>query len=191
MDDVFGNGDPLLLPEPLGEEGLEEQNDKDGNGKGDTDLANIRRFRSTEADGLWRWMFFDMDWGFYHSNSNYFSDIVSDYNGEPILMRALIASETGRDLFLKRCAEMLKERLNEDYICATVDSIAYAVDEEMVRDRERWGYSYEKWEKYVQQLRDFDADCKRTKGFLNDLKSYFHLTDEEMNYYFGEILAQY
>lgn len=158
---------------------------------GDTDLANIRRFRSTEADGLWRWMFFDMDWGFYHSNNNYFSDIVSDYNGEPILMRALIASETGRDLFLKRCAEMLKERLNEEYISATVDSIAYAVDEEMVKDRERWGYSYEKWEKYVQQLRDFDADGKRTKGFLKDLKAYFYLTDEEMTYYFGDILDQY
>ena len=158
---------------------------------GDIDLANIRRFRSTESDGLWRWMYFDLDWGLYHGSNNYFSDIVSDYNGEPVLMRALIASDTGRDLFLKRCAQMLKERLNEEYICATVDSIALAVEDEMVRDRERWGYSYTKWEKYVQQLRDFDADCKRTKGFLNDLKSYFHLTDEEMNYYFGEILAQY
>lgn len=155
---------------------------------GDNDLANIRRFRTTEGDSQWRWMYFDLDWGFYHSDKTYFSGIVSDYNGEPILMRALIASDSGRDLFLKRCAELLSTVLNEDNVCATVDNIFYAIEDEMVLDRERWGYSYEKWLKNVQKLRDFDANGKRTKGYLDDLQDYFDLTDAEMTEYFGTLL---
>ena len=58
----------------------------------------------------------------------------------------------------------------------------------MVLDRERWGYSYEKWLKNVQKLRDFDANGKRTKGYLDDLQDYFDLTDAEMTEYFGTLL---
>lgn len=154
---------------------------------GDNDLANIRRFRSSEADGLWRWMYYDLDWSFCFNGSSAFSDLIADANGDRTLMRAAIASEAGRDMFLTRCAALMNSVLNEDYISATVDAIVSQVDSEMVRDRERWNSSYEYWESCVQEIRNFAADGKRTKYFLQDLKSYFNLSDSEMDYYFSAL----
>ena len=118
---------------------------------GDNDLANIRRFRSTEHDGLWRWMYYDLDWGFCFGAA-LFSDLIKDPNGDRTLMRAAIASKSGKDMFLKRCAELMGTVLNEEYINATIDEIVGQIDSEMPRDRERWNSSYTKWEKYVQDL---------------------------------------
>lgn len=154
---------------------------------GDNDLANIRRFRSSEGDGLWHWMYFDLDWGFYQSNNTYLSGLLKDVNGDQVLMKAAIASKSGKDMYLRRCAELLNTVLNEESICVMVDSIAFAVDSEMPRDRERWGFSYDKWLYQVQQLREFDANGKRTKGYLNDLQSYFHLSNAQMEEYFGDL----
>ena len=151
---------------------------------GDRDINNIRRFRSQESDGLWRWMYFDLDWAFYNSET-YFSDLMYDYGADRTLIRAVIASETGRDLFLKRCAELLRTKLNEASFNAVIDSIVTQVDPEMVRDRERWGYSYEKWQNYVQKMRQYVADDVRQKGFMEDLRSYFGLTDDQMEAYFA------
>lgn len=154
---------------------------------GDNDLANIRRFRSHDADGLWRWMYFDLDWSFSFSGTTLFSDLIQDPNGDKILIQAAIASETGRDMFLKRCAELMGSVLNEAHINATIDSIVVQVDSEMPRDRERWKYSYETWTTSVQQMRDFVANGKRTRDFLADLQSYFSLTDSQMEDYFGAV----
>ena len=155
---------------------------------GDNDLANIRRFRTSEGDGLWHWMYFDLDWGFYQSNNTYLSGLLKDVNGDQVLMKAAIASKSGKDMYLKRCAELLNTVLNEENIRATVDSIVGAVDSEMPRDRDRWNFSYDKWLYQVQQIREFDANGKRTKGYLNDLQKYFHLSDAQMEEYFGDLI---
>lgn len=154
---------------------------------GDNDLANIRRFRSDETDGLWRWMYYDLDWSFSFAGYGLFSDHMKDANGDRTLMRAAIASEAGRDMFLKRYAELMNTVLNEAYINATLDTITAQIDSEMPRDRERWDSSYERWQNYVQEIRSFLADGKRTKHILRDLKSYFDLSDSEMEHYFGQL----
>ena len=154
---------------------------------GDNDLANIRRFRSDEHDGLWRWMYYDLDWAFSFSGYGLFSDHINDANGDKTLIRAAIASETGRDMFLKRYAELMQSVLNETYINATVDTIVSQIDSEMARDRERWDSSYERWEINVQEIRDFVNNGRRTDQVLRDLKSYFYLSDSEMEYYFGTL----
>lgn len=153
---------------------------------GDRDINNIRRFRSDESDGLWRWMYFDLDWAFYNSET-YFSNLMNDYGADRTLIRAVLQSQTGRDLFLKRCAELLDTVLNEDSFNAAIDSIVSQVDSEMTRDRERWGYSYESWQRYVQKIRDYIDDDVRMKGFLEDLQNHFALTDSQMEAYFGVI----
>lgn len=154
---------------------------------GDNDLANIRRFRTDEADGLWHWMYFDLDWAFAFGGYALFSDLISDANGDKTLIRAVIASETGRDMFLKRCATLLNTVLNDENINAVVDSIVADIDSEMARDRARWNSSYEYWDSCVDEIREFDADGIRTRYFLRDLKSYFYLSDEEMTEYFGTL----
>lgn len=152
---------------------------------GDKDIANIRRFRSSESDSLWRWMYFDLDWSFYLTTDKALSGIVERNGADKILIKAVLANATGRDTFLKRYAELMDTILNEEYIIGLIDSLSAQIDSEMERDRERWGYSYSYWTKKVQSLRNYVADGARTKNVLKNLKDYFDLTDEEMTYYFG------
>ncbi len=151
---------------------------------GDKDLANIRRFRSTEGDGKWRWMYFDLDWAFVVTGDNPVSGIVTDYNGEPILMQALLKHKKGKDAFLKRYAHLLETTLNETYMNGIIDRIVTDIESEIPKDRARWNRSVSGWETEVQRLRDYVGGNTRRNRVLKDLQSYFSLTDQQMKQYF-------
>ncbi len=151
---------------------------------GDKDLANVRYFRTPEADGKWRWMFYDLDWALLHTNDSPISTTMPD-NGKHVLIRAALKSKEGKDAFLKRYAELMDTVLNETYIIGVIDSIANAIESEVERDRAKWGYSVSAWENAVERLRAYVRDGARDKTVLADIKDYFDLTDQEMNAYFG------
>ena len=153
---------------------------------GDKDLANIRRFHSTEGDGKWRWAYYDLDWGFHHTTDNPLS-ILSNKNGEQTLILALLKSAEGRDAFLKRYAELMGTVLNETYITGVIDSLETAIASEIPRDRARWNRSMSGWTKAVKFLRDYVKDGARTKRVLDSIQKYFSLSDEEMKEYFGHV----
>ena len=156
---------------------------------GDHDTANVRRFRTVDGDGKWRWMYFDLDWAFYnHPNEHPISWIMSSSGGDKILINGLLAHPEGRDMFLKRYAELMGTILNEEYFVSTIDRIVAMIEGDMAQDRQRWGQSYSDWEKAVEQLRAYFKDGKRTAAILKDLKSYFRLTEEQMEYYFGDLM---
>ena len=58
---------------------------------GDADTANIRRFRSLEYDQKWRWMFFDMDWGFNWMNDHPLHR-VANHGGDWTLINAVFTN---------------------------------------------------------------------------------------------------
>ncbi len=154
---------------------------------GDHDIANIRRFRSDESDGKWRWMFYDLDWCFWENNTDAVSWILTSSGGDRALIRAVLQNDVGRDTFLRRYAELMGTVLNESYINSVIDSIVSQIASEMDRDRERWGRSVSGWESAVQLLRDFVADGARNQTVLADIQSYFSLTDAQMESYFGNV----
>lgn len=152
---------------------------------GDKDLANIRRFRTTQGDGKWRWMYFDLDWAFYISNDEPLSGIVNDVNGEPILIQALLKHKNGKDALLKRYAQLMSTVLNEQTVNQTLDTFVSQVQSEIERDRARWGCSVSSWESCIEQIRNYFKDGKRDARVKADLQKYFKLTDAQMKSYFG------
>lgn len=152
---------------------------------GDKDLANIRRFRSTEADGKWHWMYYDLDWAFHHTTDKPLTSILQNKNGEPTLMNAVLKSAEGRDAFLKRYDQLMDTVLNEKYITGVINSLASSIEAEIPRDRERWGCTVKGWNNAVNKLRNYVKDGARTKRVLADLQEYFSLSDAEMQKYFG------
>ena len=153
---------------------------------GDKDTANIRRFRSVEGDGKWRWMFFDLDWAFYHTTDAPLTSI-STSGGDNLLFRAAVASVEGRDTFLKRYSYLMNTILNEQSVITAIDGLVSVIESEMARDRERWGKSLSGWESAVERLRNYVRDGKRTNRVLADLADYFDLTEVEMEMYFGNL----
>lgn len=152
---------------------------------GDKDTANIRRFRSSEGDGKWRWMFFDLDWAFYHTTDAPLTSI-STSGGDHLLFRALVASDEGKEAFLRRYDALMQSFLNEEKIIAAIDGLADQIRSEMERDRTRWGKTLSGWESAVERLRKYVRDGARTKRVLADLQSYFNLSEAEMQLYFGD-----
>ena len=66
-------------------------------------------------------MFFDLDWSFYALNRIPVSDILTLYGGERELIQAAVASQAGRDAFLKRYAYLMETILNEEYITGQIE----------------------------------------------------------------------
>lgn len=156
---------------------------------GDRDPDNIRRFKSSEYDNKWRWMYFDLDWSFWIRQNDYtVTWLLNTSGGEKLLINAVLANETGRDLFLKRYAELMGTILNEEYIIAKIDAYVEMIQPEMEKDRQRWGVSYSGWESSVDKMRDYVRGGVRTETVLTDIQNYFDLTQEEMTYYFGQFL---
>lgn len=153
----------------------------------DIDTANIRRCRSTEGDGKWHWMFFDLDWSFYSRDGKPVSGILELADGDNRLIHALLSSEAGRDAFLKRYAYLMNTILNEEYINQRIDELLAPILSEMPRDRDRWNRTMKYWEIYVQQVRDFAVD--REEIVLKDIQNYLSLSDQTMAYYFGDLFT--
>ncbi len=154
---------------------------------GDKDIGNIRRFRTMDGDGKWKWMFFDLDWSFWHTTDKPLTSIANRKgDAEHTLFRALLKSPQGREAFLRRYAYLMETVLNEDNINKAIDGFVAALEPEIARDRKRWNRSVSGWEKEVQKLRNYVNHGKRDRQVLKDLQQYFGLSDEKMREYFGE-----
>ncbi len=154
---------------------------------GDKDLANIRRFRTSEGDGKWYWMWYDMDWAFHHTTDQPLTSIVNSSNGDPVLIRALLKSKEGKDAFLKRYAELMGTILNDEHFNKVLDELVAVIESEIPNDRARWGASVKGWESAIARIRNYTKDGARAKRVLQDLKSYFNLSDNQMTAYFGDL----
>ena len=150
---------------------------------GDRDTANIRRFRSSEYDGKWRWMYFDVDWGFNWKGDHPFSSIAT-LGGDNVLMQAVLKNPEGRDAFLKRYDYLMDTILNGEFINGKIDELVNSFASEISADRARWKVSEEDWASQVAFVRDFVNT--RKKRVLQDLQSYFQLSNDEIEYYFGD-----
>lgn len=152
---------------------------------GDIDLDNIRRFRSSEGDGKWHWVYFDLDWAMYRPEEYSFTKLLSNRCGDPALINALLKSAKGQDLFLKRCDELFDTVLSEEHFLQVLEDLTAQISSEIPADRERWGRTVSKWEKEMQKLRDFVKDGKRIEILKNNLQEHFSLSDDKMKQYFG------
>ena len=151
---------------------------------GDKDLANIRYFNSSESDGKWRWMYFDLDWALFHTDDRPLHSTLLDNGKHPLILAAL-ESKKGREAFLRRYAELMDTVLNEEYIIGVIDSLAAEVESEVERDRTRWGSSVTKWNNSVEKLRAYFRDGVRDENVLKDIQDYFDLSNSQMKSYFG------
>ena len=152
---------------------------------GDIDLDNIRRFRSSESDQKWHWVYFDLDWAMYRPEEKAFTKLLNNRCGDPQLIKALLKSPQGQDLFLKRCDTLFDTVLSEEHFLQVLDQLTDQIHSEIPADRERWGRSVAKWETEIQKIRDFVKDGKRIDILKEDLKEYCSLSEAEMTQYFG------
>jgi len=88
---------------------------------------------------------------------------------EKIFLKLLDESQTFREMYFARYADMLNGTFSCTSMTTTLDSLIAIIRPEMPRHISRWGGSMQEWERNVKKLRDFVLKrCARiNKGLIN------------------------
>lgn len=176
---------------------------------GNTDTLNIKFYRQHRPDAKWRWIFFDLDWGFWQRDTNGFKTWLKEegtgpMNGDGWLIRAILRSPQGKDMFLRRYGELWPYLTDADRIIALIDEMVTEMEPEMGLHFNRWagqtrpavaidpylardnaiGY----WRSRINRLKNIVRG--RPYYVWTQAKEWFSLTDEEMLAYFGPCPAR-
>ena len=170
---------------------------------GNVDLfRNVRFFRSSEIDGKWKSVYFDLDhamlddfggdfllghtlpgeyWPFmsmmgYSSFSN---------SRMALLFTSLLSNDEFKDRFLTRYAEVYDTYLSNERILERIDHYEALLAPEIERDWTRWSAEPEQWPIYVDMLRRAVNELDWQNYVKNALCYHLNLSDEEIAHYFG------
>ena len=160
-----------------------------------TDLTsgNVRYCRSTENDGKWRLLFYDLDASF-STPASVFMNVMSEYAQQnrqfAAFMVPLMDNEEFKDRFLSRAAELMGSVLTVENVMAEIDRLCAVVAPEVERDYARFGGTAADWEWSVEQLKAVLIDYDWQQLNIDNLCELFELSPEEREYYFGEIDRQ-
>ena len=169
-----------------------------------TDTGNIRYYKV--PGGKWKWLLYDMDWGMYSSTANGIGNYLNpkghgandDIDNSLILK--LLENKDMLDRFLTRFGEIFRT-LNTDVMLAQIEECRAILEPEMDMHFERWAsenlksISFDQpqtkdgclryWRSRVDGLRS--VALKRPAYCWRQVAEWFHLTDAQMESYFGPI----
>ncbi len=154
------------------------------------DIVNCRFFSNPGVDaGKWKFVFYDLDYAMYNEETNYyyFSTNIggmtqNGYSTE--LLRNLMKNKEFRQTYIERLSYNLKNTWDQDTILAKIDEIYNEIKSEMPRNQARWNLSMSDWNNGVADLKYFVE--KRESYLLSQTQTWFHLSDKEMEEYFGD-----
>ena len=156
----------------------------------DVSSGNVRYCRSTENDGKWRMMFYDLDATFSEPVSVYLN-LMSQYAQEnrqvSTFVVPLMANEEFKDRFLTRAAELMGSVLTVENVFAETDRLCAIVRPEVERDCARFQRSVASWEGAVKEMKQVLLDYDWQKLNIDNLCRLFDLDQAQREQYFGEI----
>ena len=156
----------------------------------DVSSGNVRYCRSTENDGKWRMMFYDLDATFSEPASVYLN-LMSQYAKEnrqvSNFIVPLMANQEFKDRFLTRAAELLGSVLTVENVFAETDRLCAIVRPEVERDCARFHRSVAEWENAVEEMKQVLLDYDWQKLNIDNLCRLFDLDQAQREQYFGEI----
>lgn len=150
---------------------------------GNLDINGNMRYYYSTADKLWRCGLVDVDLGMMSHSA--FEEMETTFHHSR-LMGSLMDNAKFQDLLASRLAELLSGPLSDESMIQRIDAMAAEIRDETKREEERWGTPVLNWELLVEDMKDF---CDgRAREMINSLCSTCHLTAEEKETYFGELL---
>ena len=154
----------------------------------DLTFGNLRFCRTSEGDGRWRFMFYDLDATLRDPYLNH-SILLHRNNIQCVQITALFAdlmvNGEFRDRFLRRAAELLNGPLSNEAVLREIDRLSIEIAPEVSRDFAMEKRSYKSWEAAVNSLRAFILDNDWKQHNIDAICRELHLTDEERLHYFG------
>ena len=156
----------------------------------DVSSGNVRYCRSTENDGKWRLMFYDLDATFSDVGSVYMN-LMSEYAQQnrqvSFFIVPLMANEEFQDRFLTRAAELMGSVLTVENVFTQMDRLCAIVRPEVERDYGRFNRTEEDWDFALEEIRQLLVNHDWQKLNIDNLCGLFDLDESQREHYFGEI----
>lgn len=156
-------------------------------GNDDLTYSNVRYCRSTEGDGKWHLMFYDLDSCFYAAD-NCFSNLFAPWHLQSRqvcqLAGALLQNPDFRTSLLARAGELIPTALSNERILEEVDRLSGIIDPEVFRDYQYYEMYKENWEWNVDWLRNLIRESNWDQACIDQLCFYLQVTAEERALYF-------
>lgn len=155
------------------------------------DIVNTRYYQNAYFDNnRWHAIMFDMDFAMYNVNHNYFAFSTSasgmtSRGYSTTILRNLLKNKEFRALYLERIGYQLENVWNSERVLKYIDDLYKLYYPEMTRNQKRWGLSMSNWENEVEKLRTYAK--KRGKVMMSQAKSFFKMTNAEVERYFGDL----
>ncbi|HEX9974687.1 MAG TPA: CotH kinase family protein, partial [bacterium] len=128
---------------------------------------NIKFWRPRTADGRWKWIVFDTDFGFGLYNSENFRNNTLAFATEPngpdwpnppwstFLLRKLLENPQFKNDFINRCSDHLNSTFLPSRVNQQIDAMKARLEPEIQRHRMKWTQSIPNWYQNVQVLKQF------------------------------------
>lgn len=153
---------------------------------GNTDVNGNMRYFYCEEDGLWRCAISDVDLGMF-GHETFKVPLYSVRHGR--VCRHLMESPYFQQLLVEKLSYFLHRPLSEDNMISMIDELQGELVEEFPKECERWGCPLSHWNRIVNDLRKF---CQgRELDLIWGIQEYVHLSKDEIEFYFGDILEKY
>lgn len=157
------------------------------------DLGNIKYWRERSPEGKWRWIAYDFDWAFFHSNPNSLNGLARITNEKgmgatggisTMILRRLLQNSTFKELFLERYAYHLSNTFATDRVLAKIEELSSNIEDEIGRDRERWDSgTVDGWRNQLKRMTNFVE--VRNGYMIYFAREYFGLSEQETIERFG------
>jgi len=152
---------------------------------------NSKIWRPKTPGGRWRWMIFDVDYGYgfaYPVDKNmyeYLYDLEEPfYHNRPwvtILFRKIMENENRRNYYLQRFCALLSTTFHSERALYLVDSLKAQIEPEILRHIDKWGSqaygipSLAAWQGHCEVLYDFAT--RRPQFARKNMMDFFGLED--------------
>ena len=161
---------------------------------GNTDTLNVKRYRNPRVDGKWRWILFDLDWGFTEDTNSIRRWLTPGGMGtgnetDNRLFIACMKNDTFRDRFLTRLGERMAGDFSTESMLKRFEAEYEAMKPLMADQLARWDVMSE--EAYAFRVRELINYAQtRPQRMLQFLKycEPLSLSQAQMERYFGETM---
>jgi hypothetical protein len=128
---------------------------------------NIKFWRPRTADGRWKWIMFDTDFGFgLYNAENYRNNtlaIATEPNGpnwpkppwSTFLLRKLLENPQFKIDFINRFSDLMNSTFLSSRVNQRIDEMKAVLEPEIPRHRTKWSASVSNWQQNVQVMKQF------------------------------------
>lgn len=135
-------------------------------------LHNRRVWRPKTPDGKFRYMLFDLDYGYQFLEQN----ILQSLDSKDLVFENLMDNQEFRSGLIQKIALYAQTIFSESRVSQFIDSFSAAIESEIPRHASRWGPTFtnnfknqDEWEDRVDDMRDFNENrASRHESYIQN-----------------------